>query len=177
MNIDEARARIRARAWQSLAQSDVDVKAFDEADLETLITIVSDAALLEVDEEIAESLKVTPSETASDDDEEKVLWEGRPFLSLNTRYVLTNERIRIFEGILGKDREDIELVRVQDLDQSQSVSERLLNIGDIHVRSHDPSHPTIVLRNIKDPQTVHEMLRRAVLDARKRHKLSYREEM
>lgn len=176
MNIEEARTRIRARAWQSLAQSDVDLKAYDQADLETLIAIVADAALLEVDEDIAESLKQSSGDI-KDGDEEKVLWEGRPFLSLNTRYVLTNERIRIIEGLLGKDREDIELVRVQDLDQSQSVSERLLNIGDIHIRSHDTSHPSIVLRNIKDPQDVHEVLRRAVLDARKRHKLTYREEM
>ena len=79
--------------------------------------------------------------------------------------------------MLAKDREDIELVRVQDIDQSQSISERLLNIGDIHLRSHDRSHPETVLRNVKGPQEVHEILRRAVLDARKRHKLTYREEM
>ena len=112
-----------------------------------------------------------------DDDAEKVLWEGRPFLSLNTRYVITNERVRIVEGILGKDREDIELVRIQDIDQSQSISERLLNIGDILIRSHDTTNPQAVIRNVKDPQAVHEILRRAVLDARKRHKLVYREEM
>lgn len=177
MNINEARTRIKARAWQALAQSEMDVKAYEQADLDNLIAIVADAALLEIDEGIAESLKQSPPEGAAEDDEEKVLWEGRPFLSLNTRYVITTERLRIIEGLLGKDREDIELVRIQDLDQSQSVSERILNIGDIHVRSHDPSHPNAVLRNIKDPQEIHEILRRAVLDARKRHKLTYREEM
>lgn len=183
MNIDEARTRIKARAWQSLAQSEIDVNAYDHEDLDTLISVVTDAALLEIDEGIAQSLKESKADQTSsatrpeDDDEEKVLWEGRPFLSLNTRYMITNERIRIIEGLLGKDREDIELVRVQDLDQSQSVSERLLNLGDIQVRSHDTSHPTVVLRNVKDPMEVHEILRRAVLDARKRHKLVYREEM
>lgn len=183
MNINEARTRIKARAWQSLAQSEIDVKAYDQEELETLVALVTDAALLEIDEGIAESLKQSVADQRSggaeseENDEEKVLWEGRPFLSLNTRYMITSERIRIIEGLLGKDREDIELVRVQDLDQSQSVSERLLNVGDIHVRSHDTSHPTVVLRNVKDPIEVHEILRRAVLDARKRHKLIYREEM
>ena len=85
--------------------------------------------------------------------------------------------MRIIEGLLGKDREDIELVRVQDLDQSQSVSERILNVGDIHIHSHDRSHPTVTLRNVKDPQQVHEILRRAILNARKKHGLIYREEM
>jgi hypothetical protein len=71
----------------------------------------------------------------------------------------------------------VELVRVQDIDQKQNVTERVMNIGDIYVRSHDPSKPEVVLRNIKDPLEVHEILRRAVLEARKRHRLSYREEM
>ena len=177
MNINEARARIKARSWQALAQSDVDLKTYDQNALDSLIGIVTDAALLELDEEIANSIVQTAGRDVVEEDGEKVLWEGRPFLSLNTRYVITNERVRIFEGMLAKDREDIELVRVQDIDQSQSISERLLNIGDIHLRSHDRSHPETVLRNVKGPQEVHEILRRAVLDARKRHKLTYREEM
>lgn len=178
MNISEARARIKARAWRALVQSDVDIKSLDQESLDNIISLVADAALMEVDEEIAGSLKstATPEEEFGGSDE-KILWEGRPFLSLNTAYVLSNERIRIIEGILGKDRQDIELVRVQDIDISQSVSERLLNIGDIQVRSHDRTHPNITLRNVKDPTVVHETLRRAVLDARKRHKLTYREEM
>ena len=177
MNINEARARIKARSWQSLAQSDVDLKAYEQSDLERLIEIVTDAALLELDEELGKATAQGSGEAALEESGEKVLWEGRPFLSLNTRYVITDERLRIFEGLLGKDRQDIELVRIQDIDQSQSISERVLNIGDIQVRSHDPSAPQTVLRNIKDPQEVHEILRRAVLDARKRHKLIYREEM
>lgn len=176
MDINEARTRIKARAWQNLAQSDVDVKKYDESDLESVISVVADAALLELDEEIGQSVKVAETEQLGDGGEE-VLWEGRPFLSINTKYIITTERLRLVEGVLGKDRQDIELVRVQDLDQSQSVTERMFNIGDIHVRSHDRDRPEAVLRNVQDPEKVHEILRRAVLDARKRHKFSYREEM
>lgn len=176
MDINEARTRIRARAWQNLAQSDVDVKKYDESDLESVISVVADAALLELDEEIGQSVKVAETEQLGDSGEE-VLWEGRPFLSINTKYIITTERLRLVEGLLGKDRQDIELVRVQDLDQSQSVTERMFNLGDIHVRSHDRDRPEAVLRNVQDPEKVHEILRRAVLDARKRHKFSYREEM
>lgn len=176
MDINEARTRIKARAWQNLAQSDIDVKKYDESDLESVISVVADAALLELDEEIGQSVKVAETEQLGDGGEE-VLWEGRPFLSINTKYIITTERLRLVEGVLGKDRQDIELVRVQDLDQSQSVTERMFNIGDIHVRSHDRDRPEAVLRNVQDPEKVHEILRRAVLDARKRHKFSYREEM
>lgn len=178
MDVKEARTRIKARVWQALAQSDLELKDLPKEDLEPLVEMVTDAALLEIDEEIGQSVSAeSAKEKVSAEDEEEVLWEGRPFLSISTRYVVTDERIRIIEGLLGRDREDIELVRVQDLDQSQSVSERLLNVGDIHVRSHDRSHPQATLRNVKDPQQVHEILRRAILNARKKHGLIYREEM
>ena len=74
-------------------------------------------------------------------------------------------------------REDIELVRVQDVDHTQSLGERMTNIGDVIIRSHDPSNPEVILRNVTDPQGVHEILRRAVLEARRRYGMSYREEM
>ena len=105
------------------------------------------------------------------------LWEGRPFLSLRLYYQITSERVRITEGILGKEREDIELVRIQDIDHKQNLTERLLNLGDIYIRSHDPSQPEVVLNNVSNPMEVHEILRQALLKARKRYNLSYREEM
>lgn len=178
MDVKESRTRIKARVWQTLAQSDLELKDLPKEDLEPLVEMVTDAALLEIDEEMGQSVAAESAkeEVAADDDEE-VLWEGRPFLSISTRYIVTDERIRIIEGLLGKDREDIELVRIQDLDQSQSISERLLNVGDIHVRGHDRSHPQVTLRNVKDPQQVHEIVRRAILNARKKHGLIYREEM
>jgi hypothetical protein len=180
MNVDEARARIKARVWQRLAKSDFDLKSVSEDDLETLISLVTDAALLEVDGEIASSLtkedKLGKDEFPGDDDEQ-ILWEGRPLLSLTTYYIITNERVRVISGILSKDREDVELIRVQDVDQNQTLRERLFSVGDITIHSHDPSDPLITLQNVKDPQAVHEILRRAVIEARKTHGLRYREEM
>lgn len=92
-------------------------------------------------------------------------------------YLLTSERLRITRGIVGKDREDIELVRIEDIDHKQNLGERVLNLGDVIVRSHDPSTPEVVLRNVTNPMEVHEAIRRAMLDARKRHRYSIQEEM
>lgn len=182
MTIDEARARIKAHVWQTLAQSDLEIKNLPESDLEDLVELVTDAALLEIDTEIGKTLQPAKEETESGDETEeeegeRILWEGRPLLSISTRYVITNERVRLIEGLLGKEREDIELVRIQDIDHKQSVGERLLKVGDIFIRSHDASHPAAELRNVKDPETVHEILRRAVLSAREKHGLRFREEM
>lgn len=182
MSIEKERQRIDSRIWKAIAQSGLDLSPLPEKDLEALVEVVTDTVLLEVDEDLNKSLD-------SDEDldsnhiedgfgsEEKVLWRGRPFLSVSTEYVITNERIRIFSGLLGKNREDIELIRVQDFDQNQTLRERLLSIGDITIRSHDSSHPTVVFNNVRDPQDVHEILRKAILAARKAHGLRYREEM
>jgi hypothetical protein len=78
---------------------------------------------------------------------------------------------------LGKAHDNIELVRVQDLDYKQTLSERLLNLGDVTIRSQDPSKPFAILRNVTDPGKVYEILRRAVLAARKRHNFAFRDKM
>ena len=182
MKIDEARARIKAHVWQTLAKSDLEIKNLPESDLEELVEIVTDAALMEIDAEIGKTLEPAGKGAKQGDETdgpegERILWEGRPFLSVSTRYVITNERVRLIEGLLGKERQDIELVRIQDIDQKQSVGERLFNVGDIIIHSHDPSHPKAELRNVNEPEKVHEILRRAVLAARKEHGLRFREEM
>lgn len=181
MDIKETRARIQSRIWQALAQSDIEIKQLSQKELDELVALATDAALMELDTEVGAAMEEgTKAERATlkeGDAEEEVLWEGRPFLSIRTRYLITNERIRVIEGLLGKERTDVELVRVQDLEQSQTVRERLFSVGDIHILSHDRSDPTIVLENVQNPEEVHEILRRAVLDARKKHGLRYREEM
>lgn len=185
MTIKEAQARIKARVWQAVAQADLDLSALDKTTLEAFVDLVTESALLEIDSELDASMlsaskeEVDSEEVDEDDDEfgEEILWRGRPFLSLVLDYTITDERIKITSGLLGKSHENVELIRVQDIDHSQTFGERVLKIGDITIHSHDPSHPEIVLRNVQDPSGVYEILRRAVLNARKRHNFSYREEM
>ena len=192
MSLDEAQARIKARVWQAIAQTDLDLSGVTKENREALVDLVTEAALLEMDSGLTKSLRESqpapdaptapndfaPSLTgAPNDDVEEILWEGRPFLSLTLKYIITDERIRVIEGLVGKVRRDVELVRIQSMDQSQRVGERLLNLGDIVIRSHDPLNPIIIFNNVPDPQNVHEILRRAVLRARDKYKLSYREQM
>ncbi len=109
--------------------------------------------------------------------EEEVLWEGRPFLSIGERYIVTTERVRIVTGVVGKDHEDIELVRLQDVDHTQGVGERILNIGDVVLHSTDRSKPDAMLRNVTNPEQVHEIIRRAMLNARKRYPFIFEQQM
>ena len=189
MSITEAHARIKARVWKAVAQSKLDLSALPEETLEALVDMVSESALMEMDEEIgktlagvdsAESTAEKQPQAAPEEDTnegEKILWQGRPFLSITKHYRITNERIRITDGVLSKRRVDIEMVKIQDINQTQKASERMINVGDITIRSNDRSNPLIVLDNVADVQRVHEIIRRAVIEARADANFSYREEM
>ncbi len=179
----EAQARLKARLWQSIAQSDLDLSRLEKTDLESLVDLLTSEAMLEMDEQLGESWTETKATEPADIDKdfdkdvEQILWEGRPFLSVSQYYAITDQRIRLSEGILGRSHQNIELIRVQDIDYKQSFNERLFNLGDIIVRSHDLNTPSFILRNIKDPEAVYQILRRAVRAARKENKLTFQEEM
>ncbi len=179
MSIKETQANIKSAIWKSIAKSDLDVTDIPDEKLNAVIDISIDAALEEMDREMDADTHTLAlmGDSAEKDDAEIILWEGRPFLSLTKYYRITTERLRITEGLISKLRHDIELVKIQDLEHTQRVSERMLNLGDIRVTSHDPNHSEIVLENVKDVQTVYEILRNAMRDARKEHNFSYREEM
>jgi len=184
MSIQETHAKIKSQIWEAIEQSQVDVSGISKENLDTIVDVAAESALLaldqEMDDEVKKESRVMDTAVSNDllnDDKEDILWEGRPFLSISLQYTITDERIRITSGVLGKARENIELVRIQDLDYKQTMTERMINIGDISVLSHDRSDPRVVLKNVKDPEAVYEILRRAVLHARKRHGFTYREEM
>jgi len=181
MALSEVRTKLKAGIWQAVAQSGIDLSSLSQEEQDKLVGAITEGVLKEIDDILSQAsgrpASAADPNVATDADEEVVLWEGRPFLSLRVNYQITTERVRITEGLLGKEREDIELVRIQDVDHKQSVTERILNIGDVYIRSHDPSQPEVMLTNVSNPMELHEILRRAILKARQRYNLSYREEM
>ncbi len=189
MTINETHAKIKASVWQTIAQSDIDVSNIDKSKLGELVDIIVDVAMEEIDAQIDQPLTAFEEEEVGDviktavaddillDNKEDILWEGRPFLSMVQTYVITDERIRITNGFFGKSTENIELVRIQDVDYRQTFSDRMIQVGDIFIKSQNASRPNIILSNIKNPEQVYEILRLAILHARKRHGFTYREEM
>ncbi|HEX9618352.1 MAG TPA: PH domain-containing protein [Anaerolineales bacterium] len=177
MNIEQTRAQVIASVWQAIAQSDVDLSGVPQEQQEKLVSTIANNLLLTVNDLLDEVPEPEVQPEPGSEFDEQELWKGRPFLSVSESYLLTNERIRITKGFVGREIENYELIRIQDLDLSQGLTERILNIGDIHLRGHDPSSPELVLRNVSKPDEVYETLRRAWLAARKRHGLQFREEM
>lgn len=133
-----------------------------------------------------------PSRPASEATDEQTVWEGNPslfnifwwyvscilvitipyviFLHLkikNTRYALTNQRLRITTGIIARDIEDIELYRVLDSAVDQSAMDRMIGIGTVVINSSDERQPVVRLERIRSPRDVREQLRQ-LSEARRR---------
>jgi len=79
---------------------------------------------------------------------------------LSTRYRLTNYRLFKVTGILSRDHNEVELVRVDDVSVRQNILQRIFNVGVVTVISpHDQTEPTLELRGIENPIEVKELIR------------------
>ncbi len=125
-------------------------------------------------EEAAGLLDTVPPASSN---EEVLLWRGRPYLTIGRIYELTSQRLRVINGIVSNEIEEIELVRVRDTRVTQNVGERMFDIGDVTIFSGDATTPEKILYNIKDPVTVRELIRKAVYEERERRRMLYREDI
>ena len=77
-----------------------------------------------------------------------------------TSYSLTNERLIVATGILGKKSEEIELHRLQDSRLTQSFLERMFQVASVELISSDKTTPTVRLRSLRDGKKVREGIRK-----------------
>lgn len=79
---------------------------------------------------------------------------------LSTRYRLTNYRLFKETGILSREMNEVELVRVDDVSVRQNILQRIFNVGVVTVISpHDQTEPRLELVGIENPIEVKEMIR------------------
>jgi hypothetical protein len=176
MSIEKMRSKVIASIWQAIAQSDLDLSTISQEDQESLVMKIADSTLLAYDSILEDEFQKDQVDVSEIEDEVQI-WKGRPFLSLVESYVVTSERVKIITGFVSRRVENFELIRIQDIDYKQNVSERIFGIGDISIRGHDQSDPVIFLRNVTKPEEVYELIRKAWLEARKRYGLQFREYM
>lgn len=180
MDRNQVRQVVTAQFYQSLAENKAQVQSIPQTELQAIVNALADgvfAALAAVEQEGDAVQQSASSTTSSTPEEERLIWRGRPYLSIGTAYELTTQRLRIIHGFIGHSIDEIELVRVHDTKVKQHMGERALNIGDITIFADDSTTPIVVLNNISDPVEVREMLRKAVIEERQRRGLTYREIM
>ena len=94
-----------------------------------------------------------------------------------TRYSLSDDRLFISEGFLNIRDDEVLLYRVRDIDTSRSLWQRLFGVGTVSVLSSDKTMPKLVLKNIKDPIMVKELIHSQVEEAKLKRRVRYGEVM
>ena len=79
-----------------------------------------------------------------------------------TRYALSEDRLFISVGFLNIKDDEVLLYRVRDIDTERNLFQRLFGVGTVTVMSSDKTMPNLVLKNIKDPVMVKEIIHRQV---------------
>ena len=79
-----------------------------------------------------------------------------------TRYALSDDRLFVSVGFLNIKDDEVLLYRVRDIDTTRSLWQRLFGVGTVTVMSSDKTQPVLVLKNIKDPVFVKELLHKQV---------------
>ena len=75
-----------------------------------------------------------------------------------TRYALSEDRLFLKRGVINVKQEEIVLYRVRDLRVSVSLWQRLFGVGTVTVISTDKSIPELMLKNIRQPNEVKELI-------------------
>ena len=88
-----------------------------------------------------------------------------------TRYSLSEDRLFTSVGFLNIKDDEILLYRVRDIDTSRSLWQRLFGVGTVVVMSSDKSMPNLVLKNIKDPVAVKELIHEQVEEMKIRRRV------
>ena len=103
------------------------------------------------------------------------LWKDRKrYLGMPisfTRYALSEDRLFISVGLLNIKDDEVLLYRVRDLELHMRITQRIFGVGTITVMSSDKSMPTLVLKNVKDPIFVKELLHQQVEEMKIRRRV------
>lgn len=105
----------------------------------------------------------------------KYLWKDRKRrlgLPLSfTRYALSEDRLFCETGFLNLRADEVLLYRVQDLELTIRLGQRIFGVGTICVHSSDKSLPHLDLKNVKRPREVKELIHRCVEEAKDRRRM------
>ena len=88
-----------------------------------------------------------------------------------TRYAMSEDRLFTSVGFLNIKDDEILLYRVRDIDTSRNLWQRLFGVGTVVVMSSDKSMPNLVLKNIKDPIGVKELIHEQVEEMKIRRRV------
>ncbi len=92
-----------------------------------------------------------------------LLWMLWNFLVVRCRvYELTNERLRLYEGVLNQKINELELYRVKDTTMERPFWLRVFGLSTLRLDTSDRSHPKVEIEAVADAVNLRETLRKQV---------------
>ena len=88
-----------------------------------------------------------------------------------TRYMLSEDRLFCEKGLLNLKADEVLLYRVQDLELTISLGQRIFGVGTVCVHSSDKSIPHLDLKNVKNPREVKELIHQSVESAKENRRI------
>lgn len=86
------------------------------------------------------------------------LFLGLPFTF--TKYTVKEDMITIAEGLLKTVENDCYMYKVQDVEHSASLIEKMFRLGTVTCFTGDTTHPQLILSHIKNSKAVKEFILR-----------------
>ena len=103
------------------------------------------------------------------------IWKGKKcYFGLPisfTRYAVSEDRLFLSTGFLTIRDEEVLLYRIRDINTSRTLWQRICGVGTVTVLSSDKSMPTLVMKNVKHPLEVKEMLHSQVEEMKRQRRV------
>ena len=94
-----------------------------------------------------------------------------------TRFMLSEDRIFCETGLLNLKVDEVLLYRVQDLELTMTLGQRIFGVGTVCVHSSDKTSPHLDLKNVKHPREVKELIHQNVEAAKEKRRMRSMEVM
>ena len=109
------------------------------------------------------------------------LWKDRKrYLGMPisfTRYCLSEDRLFLSVGFLSIKDDEILLYRIRDIATTRTLWQRIFGVGTVTVVSSDQTMPTLVLKNVKNPVFVKELIHKQVEEMKIQRRVRFGEIM
>jgi uncharacterized membrane protein YdbT with pleckstrin-like domain len=92
--------------------------------------------------------------------------------SLSLAYEITTQRVRVERGLFSKEKDSLELFRVDHFDLLKPLGMRLMGNSELHLRSSDAGFPTVVISGVVGLEALADTLRECSLRERTRRKVT-----
>ena len=97
-------------------------------------------------------------------EQKRWLFLGLPFTF--TKYVIKEDMITVDTGVFTKVENDCYMYKVQDVEHTASIWERMVGLGTIVCYTGDTTHPKLLIEHIRNSKAIKEFILKESEEAR-----------